>query len=267
LDAIQIGSIFPGFQKATFIRDLLGYTRQITVSKTLRVFQNFILGDQGFVEAYSLAPKFESQSYLQMNDVCLLSEGNQRMLTRLISESVINPAVITARPSLPPTGANDLLNDYSPEAEMAIKLTGLDGIPVVGFGTIQFLARKIGVIPDSLIKPSPVQALAAISAAFGESMDKSLDWAAANGIAGCDGREASHIPGRFSLHIFEDSPIGIQASQQAAFILRQKGFEITVKAWGIAQNPDKIKTLEAIGAEVYPDVNLAVQAAFQLLII
>jgi hypothetical protein len=262
LDAIQAGKIYPGFQKAAFIRDLMGNTRHISDSKTLRVFQNYILGDRGFIEAYSLIPEFETHSYLRLNDVCLLSDENQRMLNRLISDSVIKLAVITARPSLPPAGAHDLLNDYSPEAEMAIKLTGLDGIPVVGFGTLQFLARKIGVLPDSLIKPSPIQALTAIKAAFGETMIRSLEWAAANGITGGDHQGASHLPSKFTLHIFEDSPIGIHSCQQAAFILKQKGCEVTVKAWGIARNPDKIKALEAVKAEVFPDVNQAIQAAF-----
>ena len=262
LNAIQAGKIFPGYQNAAFIRDLLGNTRQITDSKTLRVFQNFILGDRGFVDAYSLIPEFETQSFLRMNDVCLLSEESQRILYKLISDSMIRPAVITVRPSLPPAGVDDLLNDYSPEAEMAIQLTGLDGIPVVGFGTIQFLARKIGTSPDSLIKPSPVQALTAIMAAFGETMIRSLEWAAANSIDGGDHQDASQLPSRFTLNIFEDSAKGIQACQQAAFILRQKGCEATVKAWGIARNQDKIKALEAVGAQVFPDVNQAIQAAF-----
>jgi hypothetical protein len=156
----------------------------------------------------------------------------------------------------------DAGNDYSPEAELAMSLTGLSGIPVVGFGTIQFLGGKLRVLPDSLIKPSPVQALAGIAAACGEGMGKALDWAAAMVYEDGNCQAEQIIPVRFTLHIFEDSAIGIKACQGAADILRRHGIEATVKAWGIARNLDKIKALEAAGARIYPDVNEAIAEAF-----
>ena len=262
LDAVRAGSVFHCGRTAPYMAELLGDTRHIASSETLRVFQSFILGNEGFGKAYGLQPEFASESYLKSYDGALLGAYNLNRLQALIADSTVKVAVITARPSLPPAGTNDLTNDYSPEAEMAMGLPGLGGIPVVGCGAIQFLAGKLGVLPDSLVKPSPVQALAAIAAACGEDMLQALDWAAAKVFAHGSYPAEPHIPARFILHIFEDSAIGIQACQGAAVVLRQNGVDATVRAWGIARNPDKIKALEAVEAKVFPDVNPAIEAAF-----
>jgi hypothetical protein len=262
LEAVREGNVFQTGGHGRYLTELLGDTRHVAGSETLRVFQNFILGNEGFVRAYGHPAEFKCDSYLTKYDSSLLTHENQERLQTLIAEGAIQAGVITARPSLAPAGMQDAGNDYSPEAELAMSLTGLSGIPVVGFGTIQFLGGKLRVLPDSLIKPSPVQALAGIAAACGEGMGKALDWAAAMVYEDGNCQAEQIIPVRFTLHIFEDSAIGIKACQGAADILRRHGIEATVKAWGIARNLDKIKALEAAGARIYPDVNEAIAEAF-----
>ncbi len=261
LTAVQAGNVFEGRSSAPYLTELLGDTRHVERSETLRVFQSMILGDEGFAAAYGFQAGFESESYLKKYDKSSLTLENQKRLQHVISNGTIKAAVITARPSLAPDGMRDVANDYSPEAEMAVGLTGLRGIPLVGYGTLQFLAGRIGAMADSLVKPSPVQALAAIAAACGEEMVSALDWAAEMAQGGRNQIVNGKIPARFTLHIFEDSAIGIRACQRAVVILKQVQIEATVKAWGIARNLDKIKTLESVGAKVFPDVNLALEEA------
>lgn len=266
LDAIQAGRLFPDAKNAIYMRELLGSTRQLPKSVTMQVFQNFILGDQGFQNAYGFSAGFETSSTLQTFDQSLLSTENRAWLKNLISQRLILPAVITARPSLSPDGVEDGQNAYSPEAEMALDLTGLGKIPLVGFGSLQFLASRMGVMTESLLKPSPVHALAGIAVALGAGVQESLDWAAAwNGTGRpADGR--LQLPARLRLHIFEDSPIGIQACQKAVVLLHESGIDAALSIWGVAENPDKISALQSLGARIFPDVNQAVQAAFRGLV-
>jgi hypothetical protein len=261
LDAVQAGRVYQHSRKARYLTDLLGDTRHMAGSETLRVFQNLILGNVGFEQAYGFPAEFTCESYLKRFDSSLLTPETQIRLKSLMVEGGMRAAVITARPSLAPAGTTDAGNDYSPEAEMAMDLTGIGRIPVVGFGTIQFLSEKIGVLPDSMIKPSPVQALAAIAAACGGEMAAALDWAAAKVFENGQSPAGQTIPTRFTLHIFEDSAIGIQACQRATAILQRNGIDAAIKAWGIACNPDKIKALEAVGARIFPDVNQAIAEA------
>jgi len=261
LVAVQRGKLFPEGQNTIYLQELLGNTRQPSESITMRVFQNYILGDKGFQSAYSIPAVFESLSYLETYDVRLLSDPCRARLAALIEHAIIQPAVITARPSLRPADAEDGLNVYSPEAEMALGQTGLGNIPMVGLGSIQYLAGQLGVPADNFVKPSPVQALAGLGAALGFGIQESLLWAAACGSDPFQKEVKLKIPFRLNLHIFEDSTIGIVACQRAVLLLEKAGYAVSLHSWGIASNPDKIRALKAVGAIVFPDVNQAVGAA------
>ncbi|HVP20704.1 MAG TPA: hypothetical protein VMS73_02465 [Anaerolineaceae bacterium] len=261
--AIENGKLMDSLKGKTFGRDLLGQTRSIAASLSTRVFQTYILGDEGFSANYGMAPDFQSESLLSKNDRCLLNPEDRKLIQHLIDQKVIRASVITARPSLPPAFGKDGKNVYSPEGEMALKLTGLEDISLIGYGTIQYLAGRTGVSPDSLLKPSPVQALAAIASAFSRDERNALSWSAAIvGLEPLDERLVD-LPSSFKIHIFEDSPIGILSSQSAAALLNRKNFNVAVNAWGISTNQDKIRALEAVGARVFPDIHQALEAAFQ----
>jgi hypothetical protein len=263
LKTIQGGGLDSIGKSKLFVQELLGFSRQPSHSLTMRVFQNFILGDQGFSGAYGLVSDFETQSYLQTYDLPLLSSQNKAWLLSLIASSAILPAVITARPSLPPPGSADGLNVYSPEAEMALGLTGLGNIPLVGFGSMQYLGGQLGLLADSLVKPSPVQALAALASTLGLETRQSLFWAASVAFGNHQDHGDTPVPQTLDLHIFEDSTIGIVACQKAAELLQRAGHTVRLKKWGIGQNQDKIRALEQVGARVFPDVNQALGVAFE----
>lgn len=262
LAGVEEGKTLKCLGGKTFVRELLRRTRNVKASYPTRIFQTYILGSAGFKKNYGLKPGFISQSLLEQNDRSLLSQDDITFLQDLIAGELIKASVITARPSLPPVNGNRD-DDYSPEAEMALALTGLDHLRIIGYGTMQYLARKLGVMPDSLVKPSPVQALAAIAAAFGQDVTSALDWSA--GVCGFSSnhKQAVDLPGRFTIHIFEDSSIGIQACLQAARLLGNSGVAVDVKAWGIATNVDKVHALTSAGAAIFEDIHGAIQAAFR----
>jgi hypothetical protein len=259
--AIEKGRLMQSLQGKPFINDLLCTTRNVANSPTTRAFQTYILGDVAFKENYQVSPDFVSDSYLELNDRCLLDDEDQKFLRVLLAKKGLLASVITARPSLPPAWSNKE-NGYSPEAEMALRLTGLDGLALAGYGTMQYLGGLLGQSPDSLIKPSPVQALSAIALACKNDEIDSLRWAAK--CVGLTAENGLHIqiPDHFELHIFEDSPIGIQASVSAVGLLNQAGYQVKVKAWGISQNQDKIEALRRVGATVFDDIHGAITAAF-----
>ena len=75
-------------------------------------------------------------------------------------------------------------------------------------------------------------------------------------------RLATPFPPRIEAHIFEDSPIGVQALQAGRAVLKRHGVELNLHTWGIATNPDKRRALEALGAPVFVDINQALTSVF-----
>ena len=146
---------------------------------------------------------------------------------------------------------------YSPEAELALDVVGLSAAPLVGYGQVCQLAELSGHSPEEMVKPSPVQALAAIGAALerGDTLPALL------------GAERLFFKGDASfyhglppleVHIFEDAAGGVRAVRQACALLVKAGLEVTVLAWGISANVDKVATLRQAGADIYSDVNQAI---------
>ena len=135
---------------------------------TTRIFQTHTLGSARYTAAYGDPAPFDSESTLATCDQPLLAPDTR---DRLLAWHALpgNAAVIfTARPSLPPAGTERVrANVFSPEAELALELIGLDGqIPLIAQGRVGWLAQQRGRSAADYVKPSPVQALAAIGAAI-----------------------------------------------------------------------------------------------------
>lgn len=265
--------LFPHLQGEEILQDLFGRTRELTRCATSVVFQNYILGDRLFTETYGTRALFYGESYLDQFDRVEMSDEWRIRILREVQANFIKAAAITARPSLPPVKLTGGMNGYSPEAEQALRLAGLSGIPFIGYGSIQYLAQQLQQSPENLLKPSPVQALAALRVAMGDETWPALVEAAKLAGISTDGLNAVHsdpqadhfrVGSEFSIHIFEDSPIGIQATQGAAEILKKSGLNIRQYAWGITQNEDKKAALQQLGARVYRDINQALDAAFEI---
>jgi hypothetical protein len=156
------------------------------------------------------------------------------------------------------------VEDYSPEAEIALDLVGLKSLPLIGAGHTAWLAAQHSCRPEQFIKPSPVHALAAIGMALGGNEREAL--AAAVFVAEkqslqepLDVLQSQPV----EIHIFEDSTVGVQGVRDAASHLQKAGVIVTVKEWGIATNPEKRHALENLGVPTFKDINQALEAAVE----
>lgn len=253
--------LFPHLVGQPVLTALLANTRLLNGALTTRVFQHFTLGAERYEHLTGFKRLFESESYLLKEDRVLLAEDSREALLAAWQRNQLGVAIYTARPSMPEKGGVTSYN-YSPEAEVALEALKLTQIPLIGAGKMGWLASQMGLRIDQLTKPSPVQALAAITTAVTRQSESSL-WAAAK-----LNFESNKEPYRgfppLSIHVFEDAGGNIMAVRQAANILANIGLQTQVTAWGIGENPIKHQALIDANATLFPDINQAIQAALTM---
>jgi hypothetical protein len=141
---------------------------------------------------------------------------------------------------------------YAPEAELGAKLVGLSHLPLIGYGSMQWLAERVGGEGEHYLKPSPIQALAAIGAASGAKESDSVlaAYAAVNGELKSPLKELRGV----RVTVFEDSASSIQGVREAAKIIDGECVGI-----GISVGGPKRDILEKIADRVYACVDDAIQ--------
>jgi hypothetical protein len=230
------------------------------------IFQQFALGSAQFSDIYDLEPIFDCDPCLALDESILTAEVSER-LRQVFASSDYYAAIYSARPSLPPKNLS--LQElaaidrriHPPEAEMAAAIAGLSDLPLIGAGSMAWLAECRGKAPDSYVKPSPVQALAAIGAAISRDERTAVE-AAAHLV------EENHMvepleelaEGSTHVVVFEDSSGGIRAARQAADILRKAGASIHVTGIGIAQDHIKREILAETADWLAPDINVGLSS-------
>lgn len=226
----------------------------------MRHFQHRVIGSERIAATYCVAPDFASPSYLQLYDRAALAADMRAGLLDAIAGERVRAAIYTARPTLPPAGVAPAYG-YSPEGELARALVGLETLPLIGFGRIQWLAAQVGQHPGRLVKPSPVQALAAIGAAWSRDEAAALHaaWAwSASAELQSPLRELDGV----TVHVFEDSAGGIRAVAQAVASLRDAGRAVACRPYGIASpGSPKAAALARTDARLFPDIDAALAEA------
>ncbi|NDJ85165.1 MAG: hypothetical protein GYB66_04710 [Chloroflexi bacterium] len=220
---------------------------------TTRIQQVHTLGSTAFEETYAEPAPFACESYLVTHDTALLrSDHRDHLLAWARKTSTHGFTVFTARPSRPPDGAISDMTGYAPEAELAIELLGLPrDTALIAGGRMEWLARQNQRTAADYIKPSPVQALAAIGAAVADDEIAALQAAAAlyerNQLIGPLASLAS-MPTQ--VVVFEDSTGGIQAVRGAAQHLESAGLDIQLLAVGVAPEYSKQLALRRVADHV-----------------
>ncbi len=259
--------IFVHLNNSELLEDLLGHTREVERSLTTRVFQNYTLGSAAFHTSYQHPPVIETPSLLASLDQPRLSEELSRQIRALQAQGKLYPAAFTMRPSLGPRGADDHPPlHYVPEAEIALEIVGLADIPLIGYGRILYLANQLNLEPETLLKPSPVQAIAAIFAAI--SGDEILGLQTAYNVYAKNAAVPDRVlqgGDQLFVHVFEDSSGGIESVQRAVARLAQSGIKTSLSAWGIADHPEKIAALKSTGASLFAATEPAVRQAINSL--
>lgn len=247
------------------LETLLDQTHDFYHAPVTRHFQHLAIGSQAIAETYGVAPDFDSPAYLHRFDRPLLHPEVRDSLKEAIAGGLIRAALYTTRPSRPPANYGERLPGYSPEAEMARSLVGLEPCPIIGRGRMRWLARQVGEGVEALVKPSPVQALAAIGAARSGEEAAALE---AAWELHCNGRLRLPLAGLDSVtvHVFEDSSGGLEAAARAVTALQAESVPIAFQPYGIAPaRSSKAAALSAWDIPVYPTVNEAALAALSRL--
>lgn len=225
---------------------------------TTQILQTHTLGSQRFVQTYHRPAPFESESCLTQYDLPQLSAEMCGRLLRWQTHPAHGAAIFTARPSLPPPDVTyDPLPGYAPEAELAVELLGVDGqLPLIGQGRISWVAELHGRVAADYVKPSPVQALAAIGAAVSRQERAGLQAAATliehEQLTGPLADLSSHST---RVIVYEDAVTGIYAAQRAVERLHAAGLDISFEAVGVSPHPDKRAALATVANRVVDDIN------------
>jgi hypothetical protein len=250
---------FPHLGDSPLLETLLADSRALE-TPTTRIFQHFSLGSQVFAQSYHLQPEFESISYLQTYDRPILNADLRDELLRRWKAGSLDLAIYTLRACRPRQGNGRIHLAYGQEAELVVESVGLAGLPLIGYGEVAAAADRLGVLPDSLCKPSPVHALGAILAALTRQEQASL-LAAESLIRSGEAADFPVLPEELEIHVFEDSPGSVRSVCHAGELLARLGGRVRVHPWGIATNPAKVAALQDAGATIFPDVNQALQKA------
>jgi hypothetical protein len=237
--------------------DLLTGTRSVQQSPTTQMIQHFTLGSKRYQETYGLAPRVETESYLLLYDISPISDQIRARLLQPDHHLV----AFTNRPSGPPRELGHGLPGYAPEAELALALTGLENIPMIAFGRIEYLASRHGHDAARLEKPSPFHALAAVLAAWtGEeltALQAANHWYETKSLNG----KFTRLPEAFDLIVVEDTLGGVRSARAAAEILKQAGFQVNVRPMGLTSgSAAKASTFEQAGVPHYTGWETIIEA-------
>jgi hypothetical protein len=250
-----------GSEKLTELVECLRGSRSVYKSRVTRLFQNILLGSSIFESTYNLPSQYNGGPLLQAEDRVLISTATVAKLKDLHARAPEQwkMAVYTARPSLKPDFAGGSSAGYSPEAEIAQQSAALNELPLIGMGTMEFLAERTGELAQDLVKPNTTQAFAALlSALHGSVKLNLLEQAYELGAREGSPRDSvldpwKHTP--LNIYVFEDTVSGIIPMDIVAKRLREYGYSINLTCLGIATQKDKRETLLKFCPAVYDDVN------------
>jgi hypothetical protein len=262
-EAQAIPGLLPATAGALYalLEALLGHTHDFYRAPVTRYFQHLAIGSQAVAQTYGVTPDFESGAYLSLYDRALLNPAARARLMQVITAGRVRAVLYTARPSLAPTGMDGAGLGYSPEAELARELVGLKSSPLIGLGRLQWLAQQTGASVVSLVKPSPVQGLAAIGAAWSGDERAALEAAFALDRTG-ELRPPLAGRGPAAVHVFEDAVRGLDAVERGVEELRAAGVTLAYYPYGIVPSGGaKREAMAARGIPCYPSVNEAIEAA------
>ena len=218
----------------------LSKTRNPFKNEVTSVFQEYVLGIEAFEDTYGRRGLTGAEESLIKTKDQSLVDGDARKEIERISQGGGMVIVYTGRPGLPPDDARRRPNDgYAPEAELAVEKSKVNALGTVSMGSMEWLARKTGTPVESLTKPNPTQALAAILAGIRGRVDAKVlldayEW----GRTGETPDDLQPFVGngnraKLEIVVVEDSPSGIIAFINAIKILKEKGVNVELSAIGV----------------------------------
>jgi len=232
-----------------YLRLILGSDLDLDSSPTLQIFQEYVLGSPTFSETYHLPSHFNTESYLHLYDREALSIENQYKLKSWLESDQHQAVIFTNRPSQPPEGFFS-----PPDAELGAAAIGLQILPIVGAGSLSWLAALDSKPWDEYYKPHPVHTLAALQLAVGKSLTDALKQAEDlyHGTQELD--VWSTLEGS-RIFVFEDLTPGLISARSARQILLDYGIKVEFIFVGVSNHPLKRKSLSQYTDFMIDDLN------------
>ncbi len=232
-----------------YIQHLFETIKDIYKSPILTVMQEFVLGSQQFSQVYELPSHLTIQSYPRRYDQAVLSKEHFLLLKDWLKSNYHHVVIFTNRPDVPPEDFFGV-----PEAELGAEIVGLPDVPLVGAGSLDWLAQ-INNQEDRFYKPHPIHALAAMQAAVGQPIKESMQLALDLFKDGQSKIDDWKILSGARLFAVEDSKGGLESVKDACQLLGEYGIQIELHLIGVSTQEDKIKSLHEITDQVYADIN------------
>lgn len=231
----------------TMLRDAYDTGRSLTN----RIIQELNLGAAEFEACYGRPAALPGEGLLSTRDLPLISAQEAAQLVDWSTDSGKRAVVFTNRLSRLPDGTGG-----APEAEIGLARLGLSSLPFISMGHLGWVCAQRGLEPQSLLKPSPVHALAALRMAAGDTLDNALIAAAAleldhQDIGGWHRLDPAHVI------VFEDSFRGLQSACGAQQSLNRIGVRVDLDLRGVSTRDVKRRALEVAGGVVYSDFTSA----------
>jgi hypothetical protein len=231
----------------TMLRDAYDTERSLTN----RIIQEVNLGAAEFEACYGRPAAIPGDGLLRTKDLPLISARVAAQLVEWHASSNRRAVIFTNRLSRLPDGTGGV-----PEAEIGLERLGLSALPFLSMGHLDWLCAQRGLEPQSLLKPSPVHALAALRLSAGHTINDALAAAAALELDRQDvGGWRSLVQAQ--VVVFEDSFRGLQSARGAQQSLSRIGVRVNLDLRGVSTLGVKRRALELAGGTVYPDFTRA----------
>lgn len=232
------------------LKIILENCRDVYSSLTLPAHQETVLGSKVFQDFYGLEPKLDIEGYLLMFDRPLMTAQQHAALIDWLNNTSHFAGIMTNRPNRTP---EEYLS--APEAELGVKLIGLESLPCIGSGTLGWFTEKyMGLPHHTLAKPNPVHALALLQRCLGRSQLDALQSAAALWQGKGDYSDWEELDGG-TIIIFEDSVKGFISGHNSKNLLQGLGLNISMKLVGVSKNAIKLKALEQMSTFNIDNIN------------
>ncbi len=253
--------------------EILADSLNVYKSPLFRRLENAVLGSKVFMETFGFPAEENLNSYLERFDSPIISKQYQKKLADL-GEDGYHAAIITARPNLLPESVDrNTIRSHTilPEAETALRLIGWkkNEMITIGVGSLCYVEQKYNLPKDTLLKPHAYHSLAAILNTLCDDQRKALE--AAKKITDLWDKKdfiqnpvADFLPegSAIRLAVFEDSASGMKSCMNAGAILSDFGYSVTIETYGIYTTEEKQALLTAFGAEIFSDINQALDVFF-----
>lgn len=236
-------------EQRKYLELVLGSGLDIDKSPTLHIFQEYVLGSDQYSQLYGYPSYLDTKSYLELYDRKALSEENRVGLIDWLDSDYCHAVIFTNRPSRPPDGFFS-----TPEAELAASAINLENLPIVGAGSLSWLANLESKPLDAYYKPDPVHTLAALQVAVGVSLPQALTMAADLSRGNIE-REL-WLPFKGSkIFVFEDLVPGMKSAQDAQKMLSEINVEVELSCVGLTKHKTKAESLSQMTNCLIEDIN------------